>query len=132
MATNPRSQVICPGDTVALRARFTGPDGEDVDLDLFPSVSIIQPSGGVAVGPTSQGVMRIGVGEYQFNYAVGLHPPIGTWRDVWQEVGAGHKDLQIPLRLLDAAVRYREKPDERVLLGLPIEERELLRPLLGL
>ncbi len=55
-----------------------------------------------------------------------------AWRDVWQELGGAYPELEIPLRLLDAAVRYREKPDVRVLLGLPIEERELLKPLLGL
>lgn len=91
MATNTRSEIIQPSDTVALRARFTGPDGLEVDLDLFPTVTIIQPSGGVAVGPTSQGVMRIGVGEYQFNYSVGLYPPIGVWRDVWRGTISGYE-----------------------------------------
>ena len=55
-----------------------------------------------------------------------------AWLDVWQELGRAYPELEIPLRLLDAAVRYRQKPDVRVLLGLPIEERELLKPLLGL
>ncbi len=84
MAKVPRSEIVQPSDTVALRARFIGPDGLETDLDLFPSVTVIQPSGGVAVGPTSTGVTRIGIGEYQFDYSVGLHPPIGTWRDVWK------------------------------------------------
>jgi hypothetical protein len=83
MATNPRSNIIQPGDTVALRAKFRGSDGVPTDLDLFPSVSIIQPSGGVVTGPTSIGVTKIAVGEYEFNYCVGLHPPVGVWRDVW-------------------------------------------------
>ena len=91
MATNPRSQIIGPGDIVSLRARFTGPDGIETDLDIFPTVTIIQPSGGVAVGPTSAGVMHIGVGEYQFNYDVGLYPPIGVWRDVWRGTIAGYE-----------------------------------------
>lgn len=84
MASLPRSEIIQPSDTVLLRAKFTGPDGLEKDLDLFPNVTIIQPSGGVAIGPTSTGVMRIGVGEYQFSYSVGLYPPIGVWRDVWK------------------------------------------------
>jgi hypothetical protein len=84
MAIVPRSDIVQPSDTIALRARFTGSDGLETDLDLFPTVTIIQPSGGVAVGPTSAGVMRIGIGEYQFNYDVGLYPSIGTWRDVWR------------------------------------------------
>jgi tetratricopeptide (TPR) repeat protein len=52
------------------------------------------------------------------------------WLEVLQELGSNYTEFQIPLRLLDAAVRYREKGDKRVLLELPIEERELLKPLL--
>ena len=55
-----------------------------------------------------------------------------AWRDVWHELGAGHKELVLPLRLLNAAVEYREKPDKRILLSLPVEERKLLEPLLGI
>lgn len=91
MAIVPRSEIVQPGDSVTLMARFTGPDGVDTDLDLFPTVTVVQPSGGVAVGPTSTGVMRIGVGEYSFTYAVGLFPPIGVWRDVWRGTIAGYE-----------------------------------------
>jgi hypothetical protein len=91
MAILPRSEIIQPSDTVALKARFTGPDGVDTDLDSFPTVTIIQPGGGVAIGPTSAGVMRLAVGEYQFNYCVGLYPPLGTWRDVWQGLIQGYQ-----------------------------------------
>ncbi|MCK9567766.1 hypothetical protein M0R72_02300 [Candidatus Pacearchaeota archaeon] len=88
MAILPRSDIIQPNDTVALAAKFVV-DGAPVDLDTFPNVTVIQPGGGVAVGPTSMGVMHIGVGEYQFNYSVGLYPPVGTWRDAWQGVYQG-------------------------------------------
>jgi tetratricopeptide (TPR) repeat protein len=54
-----------------------------------------------------------------------------TWRDVWQELTGNRKDFEIPLRLLNAAVCYRETKDERVLLELPVEERTLLEPLLA-
>lgn len=91
MSTNQRSEIIQPGDTVSLRARFTGPEGDALDLDSFPTVTVVQPSGGVAVGPTSTGVMRIGIGEYQFNYSVGLYPPIGTWRDIWRGTISGYE-----------------------------------------
>ena len=90
MATNPRSEIIQPGDTVSLMAKFTGPEGEQVDLDAFPTITVIQPSGGVAVGPTSVGIMRIDRGQYSFNYNVGLYPTIGTWRDVWQGILGGY------------------------------------------
>ena len=53
-----------------------------------------------------------------------------TWRDTWQELGGKHKALQLPLRLLDAAVRHRETKDPRILLQLPIEERKVLEEIL--
>jgi hypothetical protein len=55
-----------------------------------------------------------------------------TWVEVWQELTSDYSKFQIPLRLLNAAVRYREKGGKRVLLELPIEERNLLKPLLGI
>ncbi len=54
------------------------------------------------------------------------------WRDVWRELVGKRTEFQITIRLLNAAVRYREtKSDPRVLLELSIEERNLLKPLLG-
>lgn len=49
-----------------------------------------------------------------------------TWRDVWRGVAEGREELALPVRLLDAAVRYRETKDQRVLLELPAEERAVL------
>ncbi|MBM3225873.1 MAG: hypothetical protein FJZ47_19045 [Candidatus Tectomicrobia bacterium] len=53
-----------------------------------------------------------------------------TWHDLWQPQRRQHSALIIPLRLLDAAVRYRETQDQRVLLRLPQEERQVLQQLL--
>jgi len=56
-----------------------------------------------------------------------------TWLELWQELTSDYTEFQVPLRLLNTAVRYREtKGDKRVLLELPIEERNLLKPLLGI
>jgi hypothetical protein len=81
--------IIQPGDTVSLRARFRGADGQLTDLDSFPEITIIQPSGGIAVGPTSAGTYRLAVGEYGFDYEVGLFPAIGVWRDTWTGILTG-------------------------------------------
>ena len=54
------------------------------------------------------------------------------WREVWQDLAGDKPEFQLPLRLLDIAVRFFETHDERLLLELPTEERTLLRPLLGL
>jgi tetratricopeptide (TPR) repeat protein len=56
---------------------------------------------------------------------------VQTWLEVWQELTSDRVEFQIPLRLLKAAVRYRiTSCDRRALLELPIEERNLLQPLL--
>jgi tetratricopeptide (TPR) repeat protein len=56
-----------------------------------------------------------------------------AWLEIWKEIVGDRIEFKIPLRLLEAAVRYRQsKGDPRVLLRLPIEERKLLKPLLGL
>ncbi|WP_293193897.1 MULTISPECIES: tetratricopeptide repeat protein [unclassified Microcoleus] len=53
-----------------------------------------------------------------------------TWLELWQKLTSNYEQFQIPIRLLNAAVRYKEtKGDRRVLLELPIEERNLLEPL---
>jgi tetratricopeptide (TPR) repeat protein len=55
-----------------------------------------------------------------------------AWLELWQELTSNYKQFQIPIRLLNAAVRYKEtKGDRRVLLELPIEERTLLEPLVS-
>jgi tetratricopeptide (TPR) repeat protein len=55
-----------------------------------------------------------------------------TWLELWQEPTSNYEQFQIPMRLLNAAVHYKEtKGDRRVLLELPIEERNLLEPLVS-
>ena len=53
------------------------------------------------------------------------------WNGIWQELGKKHADLSIPLRLLNAAAQFRKKPDRRILLQLPAEEREILSVLIA-
>lgn len=78
-----RSETVQHTDTVRLRALFRGPDSLPVDLDSFPQVAIVQPSGNVAIGPTSAGVARISTGLYEYDYTVGINDSIGVWNDVW-------------------------------------------------
>ena len=55
---------------------------------------------------------------------------VERWNAAWQAAGKGKPDLEVPLRLLDAAERWRKQPDRRVLLSLPAEERRILESLL--
>jgi tetratricopeptide (TPR) repeat protein len=52
------------------------------------------------------------------------------WLEIWKELAGDRDEFQIPLRLLNAAVRYRETKDRRVLLRIAVEERKILEPLL--
>lgn len=54
-----------------------------------------------------------------------------AWLDAWRAAGGAHEELELPVRLLDAAVRYRETGDRRVLLELPAEQRSIVAPMLG-
>ncbi|MEW6738103.1 MAG: tetratricopeptide repeat protein [Acidobacteriota bacterium] len=54
------------------------------------------------------------------------------WLVAWQQAAADYAELQLPLRLLDTAIRYHHIEDPRILLELAIEERQLLEKLLGI
>ena len=54
------------------------------------------------------------------------------WLDSWVEARNRFTEIDAGYRLADVAVRYRENPDERLLLGLPLEERKVVNTLLGI
>ncbi|MFM9118156.1 MAG: tetratricopeptide repeat protein [Planctomycetota bacterium] len=58
---------------------------------------------------------------------------IDQWCHVWHEVGEGVEELEIPLACLDAAVEILRSPvaNDLPLFRLPLEIRELIRPLLN-
>lgn len=58
---------------------------------------------------------------------------IDLWNSAWQQAGRGCEDLIIPLQCLDAAVEVMktEPPTDRPLFKLPLEIRNLIRPLLN-
>ena len=54
-----------------------------------------------------------------------------AWNAAWQGAGTGYADLEIPLRLLGAVVQWHRRPDRRILLRLPVEERKVLEEVLS-
>lgn len=54
------------------------------------------------------------------------------WGEAWAQAGADREELVVPLRLLQAGLKYLAEPHEKFLLTLPLEERQLLREALGL
>jgi hypothetical protein len=84
MALKTRTEMLDIKDTVQLTATFRNETGAPTDLDSFPQITIIQPSGLVSVGPTSAGIMQVSTGRYQFNYEIGFSPgSFGVWIDNW-------------------------------------------------
>jgi len=51
------------------------------------------------------------------------------WVGVWQDLTFHYPDFELPLKLLDTALRYRNRSDPRILLELPVEYRTLLESL---
>ena len=56
---------------------------------------------------------------------------LNEWNAAWQEVGAGCEELELPLLSLNAATEAIRTKSDRPLLRLPLEVRELIRPLLS-
>jgi tetratricopeptide (TPR) repeat protein len=52
------------------------------------------------------------------------------WLDAWAQASQRIPEIHLGYRLADVAVRYREQPDERLLLALPMEERKVVTALL--
>jgi tetratricopeptide (TPR) repeat protein len=58
-------------------------------------------------------------------------PDARCWCDLWREEAEDVSEFRLVLRLLDASIRFVETKDLRGLLELPLEERLILEPLLG-
>lgn len=83
MAIKARGELIDVTDQVNLTVQFKDTAGNPIDTDSYPTISIVQPSGLVALAPTSVGVARIGVGKYSYIYTVPINGPYGVFNDVW-------------------------------------------------
>lgn len=78
-----RGELIDVTDQVNLTVQFKDTSGNPVDTDSFPKISIIQPSGLVALAPTSAGVTKIAPGKYSFIYTIPINGPYGVFNDIW-------------------------------------------------
>jgi hypothetical protein len=57
--------------------------GNAINPDALPQVSIIQPSGNVLLGLTSAGVTQNGVGQFSYVFTVPYNGPYGVYNDLW-------------------------------------------------
>lgn len=79
-----RGELIEPTNFVNLTIQFKDGMGNLVDTDIFPTVSIIGPSGTVILGSTSQGVGRVSLGQYNFLFQAPIAGPFGVFNDLWR------------------------------------------------
>jgi hypothetical protein len=78
-----RGEEVDVTDQIALTVQFKDVTGTPINMDTFPKVSIVQPSGLLAILPTSAGVQQLAVGKYQFIYTIPINGPYGVYNDVW-------------------------------------------------
>jgi hypothetical protein len=78
-----RSEVIDQTNQVNLTIQFRDQAGNPVNTDSYPTISIVQPSGLVALAPTSVGVSQSGVGLYSYIYTVPINGAFGVYNDIW-------------------------------------------------
>lgn len=84
MAIKARGELLEPTDVVNLTVIFYNNMGIPTNTDTFPQVSLVQPSGLVALPPTSVGVSQVDVGKYLYQFAIPINGPMGVWNDIWQ------------------------------------------------
>ena len=85
-----RGEFASPGEIIQLQATFFGTNGQPIDLDTYPQISIQQPSGNVIFPFTSMGVSRVAEGVYNFDYTVDVNPSYGVWFDHWKGMIGGY------------------------------------------
>jgi hypothetical protein len=83
MVIKARGELIDVTDQVNLTVQFKDSNGNPINTDSYPKISIIQPSGLVALAPTSVGVTQIGTGKYSYIFTIPINGPYGVFNDVW-------------------------------------------------
>lgn len=79
-----RGQPVDISQNINLTVQFKDSSGNPVNTDITPTISLIQPSGAVALAQTTTGVTNVGLGQYSFIYTIPFSPgAYGVWNDVW-------------------------------------------------
>lgn len=91
MAIKTRGQIAFAGDILQLITEFRDPaTGVHTDTDVFPEISIQQPSGNVLFTWTNVGVYRVDTGVYGYDFDIDPNPVIGVWTDQWRGQESGN------------------------------------------
>jgi hypothetical protein len=85
-----RGEFVDVTERIALNVTFSDPTGAPTNTDTVPSITIMQPSGSILLGPTSSGVMQIGTGQYSYIFTIPYGGPYGVWNDIWNGIVNGN------------------------------------------
>ena len=91
MSTNYNRTSAYRDGNVVLSIQYFGPDGVAKDADSIPTIEIRDLNGTVVVPATTSGVVRAGIGLYQYTYSVKKDASTGLWSDTWNGVVSGAK-----------------------------------------
>ena len=83
MPIKARGELLQPLDQANLTVQFKDGNGNPINADAFPKISIIQPTGLILLAPTSAGVAQVGTGKYSYVFTVPFNGPYGVFTDVW-------------------------------------------------
>lgn len=83
MTIKARGELITPTDQANLIIQFKDMSGTAIDLDSYPQISIVQPSGAIYLNSTSVGVSKLSTGKYSYIFNCPINGPLGVWNDVW-------------------------------------------------
>jgi hypothetical protein len=83
MAIKARGELIDVTDQVNLTVEFKDSNGDPINTDSYPKISIIQPSGLVLLAPTSVGVSQVSTGKYSYIFTIPINGPYGVFNDIW-------------------------------------------------
>jgi hypothetical protein len=78
-----RGENVDVTDQINLTVQFKDVNGDPIDTDSYPQISIVQPSGSILFAPTSVGVAKTGTGLYSYIFTVPINGPYGVFSDVW-------------------------------------------------
>jgi hypothetical protein len=85
-----RGEFVNVTEQINLTVQLKDSTGTPINVDFFPQISLINPSGTVGLAYTSVGVTQIGVGNYSYILTIPYNGPYGVWADYWKATIGGN------------------------------------------
>ena len=102
-----RGQFATAGDVLTLISEWRSPvTGTLIELDTYPSISIVSPDNNVIMPFTSMGVFRIDLGHFAYDFPVTIGTSQGIFCDNWRGFWGGNQ----PYNSYNFVVSYTQMP----------------------